>query len=206
MLGWERLPSTHMSPERSRSRSASKVAASQVRRSLPPVTCRLIATVRAPAGTRGCGASSGVSSIGTARRPLLPCLDRRPVLWPPGTGPDRVCQEVRLRCGRHVQGNRLRRETGPGGAAIYSRWRRHIGLFGQKLNHRRMINLVSIMSGPDGNWRRGFQLHQRCIGPTGSYAMSALGSHKRTFRYVHSCPLLPRKRTTISCRVPPCGL
>ena len=35
--------------------------------------------------------------------------------------------------------------------------------------------------------------------------MSALG-HKRTFRYVHSCPLLPRKPTTISCRVPPCGL
>jgi len=28
------------------------------------------------------------------------------------------------------------------------------------------------MSGPDGNWRRSFQLHQRCIGPTGSYAMS----------------------------------
>ena len=32
-----RLPSTQMSPERSRSRNASNVAASQVRRSLPPV-------------------------------------------------------------------------------------------------------------------------------------------------------------------------
>jgi hypothetical protein len=82
--------------------------------------------------------------------------------------------------------DRAERRFIPAGAVISVCFALTRILFGQKLNHRRMINLVSIMSGPDGNWRRGFQLHQRCIGPTGSYAMSALGSHKRTFRYVHS--------------------
>ena len=39
--------------------------------------CRLIATVRARAGTRACRPPSGVSSIGTARRALLPGFDLR---------------------------------------------------------------------------------------------------------------------------------
>jgi hypothetical protein len=87
--------------------------------------------------------------------------------------------------------DRAERRFIPAGAVISVCFALTRILFGQKLNHRRMINLVSIMSGPDGNWRRGFQLHQRCIGPTGSYAMSALGSHKRTCRlsiHVRSYP------------------
>jgi putative DNA-invertase from lambdoid prophage Rac len=49
----------------------------------------LFGTVGTQAGTRACRAPDREGSTGTARRPLLPGLDRRSVLRPPGAGPDR---------------------------------------------------------------------------------------------------------------------
>ena len=70
----------------------------------------------APQQNRGLRGVRRESSTGTAGRPLLPGLDRRSVLRPPGTGPHRVCRPRRLRGGRHLQGNRVGNEAGPCGA------------------------------------------------------------------------------------------
>src|SRR3954469_25904515 len=69
------------------------------------------------AGPRAWRPSGGESSIGTARCPLLPGLDRRPVLRAPGAGLEGLCRPRRLRGGRRLQGNGLGREAGPSRAA-----------------------------------------------------------------------------------------
>src|SRR6202011_3256353 len=51
-------------------------------------------------------------SIGTRCSALLPGINRRPNLCPPGTGPTRLHQEVWLQSRRGPEGNRLRGKAG----------------------------------------------------------------------------------------------
>jgi hypothetical protein len=77
----------------------------------------LFATTGTKAETRVCQPLDGESSTGTACRPLLPGLDRRSVLCPSRTGPHRIGRPRRLRGGRRLQRDRVRRAARPCGAA-----------------------------------------------------------------------------------------
>jgi hypothetical protein len=74
-------------------------------------------TAGTQAGTRVRKPADEESSTGTACRRLLSGLDRRSVLCSSGTGPHRICRPRRLRGGRCLQGDRVRREARPRGAA-----------------------------------------------------------------------------------------